>query len=106
VSPEISNKEGNHIVAKSKWSDQSTAKELVERISKLQLASGQKCMMIMTFKDYKSAFDSQGFDTYAMLLKEIARFDSEIPEATKSGMIKNAIWESADNAKLNDGYVG
>jgi hypothetical protein len=93
-------------VAKSKWSDQSSAKELIDRISQLQLSEGQKCVMILRKKEYKSAFDSQGFDTYILLLKEIARFDNSVPEAMKSGMIKTAIWKSADNDKLNDGYVG
>jgi hypothetical protein len=93
-------------MTKSKWTDSSSAKELLNRISKLKLKTGQQCMMILSNKNFKSAFDSSGFDNYAMLLKEQARFNSEVPDSIKQEMVNKSIWESADNNKLEQGYVG
>jgi len=93
-------------MSKSKWTDSSSAKELISRIAKLKLKSGQQCMMIKSHKNYSSAFDSSGFDNYTMLLKELARFSSEVPDAVRQGMTNRAIWQSADDENLHDGYVG
>lgn len=93
-------------MSKSKWTDSSSAKELISRIAKLKLKSGQQCMMILSNKNYSSAFDSSGFDNYTMLLKELARFSSEVPDAVRQGMTNRAIWQSADDENLHDGYVG
>lgn len=93
-------------MVKSKWTDPTSAKELLTRIGKLKLKSGQKSMMILSNKNFKSAFNSSGFDSYAMLLKELARFNNEIPDSVKQEMMDKAIWKSADDEKLHDGYVG
>lgn len=93
-------------MSKSKWINPSSAKELINRIAKLKLKSGQQCMMIRGNNNFKSAFDSSGFDNYAMFLKEQARFNSEVPDAIKQEMVNKAIFESADNDKLEQGYVG
>lgn len=93
-------------MTKSKWTDSSSAKELLSRIAKLKLKTGQQCMMILSHQNYKSAFNSGGFDTYAMLLKELVRFHHEIPDAVKKEIMDKAIWQSADDEKLHDGYVG
>jgi hypothetical protein len=93
-------------MAKTKWTNASSVKELLSRIKKLRLKSGQECMMIMRKKEFKSAFDSDGFGNYIMLLKELVRLDNEVPDAVKEGMVKDAVWEAADNEKLNEGYVG
>jgi len=92
--------------SKSKWIDSSSAKELLNRIAKLKLESGQQCMMILSNKHYKSAFDSSGFDNYSMLLKELVKFSNEVPDAVKKQMMDKAIWQSADDENLHDGYVG
>jgi hypothetical protein len=93
-------------MAKAKWTDSSAARELLSRVKKLRLKSGQQCIVIRGQKGFKSAFDSDGFDNYLMLLKELVRFNNEVPDAVKTGMVNDAVWESADNEKLNEGYVG
>jgi len=93
-------------MAKSKWTDPTSAKILLTRIAKLKLKTGQESMMILTKKSFKSAFNSSGFDNYVMLLKELARFNNEVPDAVKQELVNKAVWRSADDEKLHDGYVG
>ncbi|MBB1438873.1 hypothetical protein H5202_09335 [Shewanella sp. SG41-4] len=90
---------------KSKWTDSTAAKEIISRIAKLKLKANQSCMMLLTHNNYKSAFDSAGFDNYLMLLKELVRFDGSVPESLKQSLVKQAVWRSADDDKLHDGYV-
>jgi len=93
-------------VAKSKWADPKSAKELLTRIESMKLKNGKKCSVILSHKDYKSTFDSSYFDNYAMFLKELARFHSDVPDALKQELVNKAIWVSADDEILNEGYVG
>lgn len=93
-------------MAKSKWTDSSSVNELLSRVEKLKLKDGQLCGMIVTKKSFKSAFNSKGFDNYLMLLKELVRFDSEVPDAVKEQILHDAIWHAADMEQLQSGYIG
>ncbi|MEQ3441551.1 hypothetical protein ABMY47_09175 [Pseudoalteromonas sp. BZP1] len=93
-------------MAKSKWTDSSSVNELLSRIEKLKLKDGQQCGMIVTKKSFKSAFNSRRFDNYLMLLKELVRFDSEVPDAVKEQILHDAVWHAADMEQLQSGYIG
>jgi len=80
---------------------------LLTRIEELKLKDNQKCKIIIQNENFKSAFNkADGFDDYLMLLKELAKFAPEIPDAIKKELIQKAIWKSADDEKLHESYVG
>ncbi|CAH9062357.1 hypothetical protein PSECIP111951_02673 [Pseudoalteromonas holothuriae] len=93
-------------MAKSKWTDSASVNEVLSRVEKLKLKAGQQCGQIITKKSFKSAFNSNGFDNYLMLLKELVRFDSEVPDAVKEQILHDAIWHAADMEQLQSGFIG
>ncbi|TMX38440.1 hypothetical protein [Vibrio sp. Hep-1b-8] len=89
-------------MAKSKWKDDSIAKELIARISKCQ--SNQSSGVKRLHQNYKSSFDGSEFEKYMSLLQENIRF-GDIPKNVRDQALFTAIFKSADDNKLNSGYV-
>ena len=90
----------------AKLPNNNVVKELIRRISELKLAEGEEYNGLFGQTGYKSVFKGAEINTYKMLLKESVCFDGDIPEAKKSDIITKAIFKSADNDKLNYGYLG
>ncbi|OOE71053.1 hypothetical protein [Salinivibrio kushneri] len=89
-------------MAKSKWKDDAIAKELIERLSECQ--SNINSVVRRLHQDYESSFCGLRFETYINLLKENIRF-GDIPDSVRDKAINTAVFKSADEGKLNSGYV-
>lgn len=92
-------------MAKSKWTNTNTAKELISRILNLKLSKKQQYPDCTGHNEYDSLFAGTELNLYTMLLTELVRFDNEIPEPLKSEITMKAIFESADKDQLHHGYL-
>ncbi|MCL1112480.1 hypothetical protein L2703_02500 [Shewanella basaltis] len=89
-------------MAKSIWKDDATAKELISRVSQCQ--SNQSSIMKISQQNYKSSFDSFEFSHYMSLLRENIKF-GDFPNNVRDQALTIAIFKSADEGKLNSGFV-
>ncbi|TFH89657.1 hypothetical protein [Vibrio ouci] len=92
-------------MAKTKWKNSDTAKELIGRLSHLQVKDGESFNWCHGNQAYKSKFEGPDFETYMLLLEEQVCFNDHIPESLRTKFMSQAVFHAADNKKLNIGYI-